>query len=57
MCSQCGERFASRMHLDDLKQVLPRVGFDYGKWQNICPACKRKGLAGAQLRLQEERRG
>ena len=57
MCARCGERFASRMHVDDLKQVLPQLGFDYGKWQNICPACKRKTLAGAQLRLQEERRG
>jgi hypothetical protein len=57
MCARCGDRFASRMHVDDLKQVLPQLGFEYGKWQNLCPACKRKSLAGAQLRMQEERRG
>ena len=57
LCARCGERFASRMHIDDLKQVLPQLGFEYGKWQNLCPACKRKSLAGTQLRMQEERRG
>ncbi len=64
MCRRCGQRFASRMHIDDLeKLVLPRVGFDYrlekagGQWQDLCPACKRKSLAGAQVRLQEQSRG
>jgi len=62
-CARCGEAFASRMHIDDLKQVLPQLGFDYtmpgpaGNWQELCPACKRKTLATAQLRLQEEARG
>jgi NNP family nitrate/nitrite transporter-like MFS transporter len=28
-----------------------------GNWQELCPACKRKALATAQLRLQEEARG
>ena len=62
-CARCGERFASRMHVDDLKQVLPQLGFDYampgpaGNWQELCPACKRKALSLAQLRLQEESRG
>ena len=43
------QRFASRMHIDDLTQaVLPQLGFDYsnagpaGHWQELCPACKRK---------------
>jgi NNP family nitrate/nitrite transporter-like MFS transporter len=57
LCTRCGERFASRMHIDDLKQVLPQLGFEYGKWQTLCPPCKRKSLAGSQLRMQEERRG
>ena len=57
LCALCGERFASRMHIEDLKQVLPQLGFEYGKWQNLCPACKRKSLAGAQLRMQGELRG
>ncbi len=62
-CARCGEPFASRMHIDDLKTVLPQLGFDYsipghaGNWQELCPACKRKSLASAQLRLQEQARG
>jgi MFS transporter, NNP family, nitrate/nitrite transporter len=62
-CARCGERFASRMHIDDLKRILPQLGFEYGiagpagNWQELCPACKRKSLATAQLRLQEKARG
>ena len=57
-CLRCRERFASRMHIDDLARVLPAVGFDYalpggGTWQDLCPACKRKALASAQRRLLE----
>lgn len=57
-CIRCGERFASRMQIDDLNQVLPQLGFDYSMqgpaktWQEICPPCKRKSLATAQLRLK-----
>ena len=63
ICVRCGERFASRMQIEDLKRVLPQVGFDYrlsgapGHWQELCPACKRRTLSAAQLRLQEEARG
>ncbi len=62
MCVRCGQRFASRMQIDDLKAVLPQMGFDYripkgGVWQDVCPTCKRKSLATAQLRLKEESRG
>jgi MFS transporter, NNP family, nitrate/nitrite transporter len=65
-CARCGERFASRLHVDDLKLALQELGFDYrlgrlagpaGSWQELCPACKRKSLARAQLRLKEEARG
>ena len=62
-CARCGERFASRMHVDDLKVALEGLGFDYhlpgtaGGWQELCPACKRKSLASAQLRLKENARG
>jgi hypothetical protein len=62
-CTRCGERFASRMHADDLKQTLPKLGFDYsfeesgGNWQDVCPPCKRKFLASTQLRMMEEARG
>jgi NNP family nitrate/nitrite transporter-like MFS transporter len=63
LCNRCGERFASKMHIEDLKRVLPQVGFDYrmegagGSWQELCPACKRKSLSLAQLQLKENSRG
>src|SRR3954469_18101197 len=28
-CARCGERFASQMQVDDLRTVLPQLGFDY----------------------------
>lgn len=62
-CARCGEKFASRMHIEDLtRKVLPQVGFNYkmsdgGYWQDLCPACKRKSLSTAQLRSREEARG
>jgi nitrate reductase gamma subunit len=61
-CLRCGQRFASRMHIDDLKQVLLRLGFDYqldarAHWQELCPPCKRRTLAAAQLRLKEGTHG
>jgi NNP family nitrate/nitrite transporter-like MFS transporter len=63
VCARCGLPYASRMHIDDLKQVLPQLGFDYtmpgpaGNWQELCPACKRKSLSSAQLRLKEDANG
>lgn len=62
LCAHCNERFASQMHVDDLKLALQGLGFDYrlaggGHWQELCPACKRKSLAGAQLRLKGNARG
>jgi MFS transporter, NNP family, nitrate/nitrite transporter len=66
-CARCGQRFASRMHIDDLRAVLPQVGFDYAlasgrtggpqHWQQLCPACKRKSLSLAQMRIKEKSRG
>jgi hypothetical protein len=55
-CVRCGERFTSRMHLDDMKAVLPQLGLDYSgtgtpHWQDLCPACKRRTLAAAQGRM------
>jgi MFS transporter, NNP family, nitrate/nitrite transporter len=57
LCACCRQRFASRMQIDDLKQVLPQVGFDYGNWQELCPACKRKSLSRAQLRIRDQAHG
>jgi MFS family permease len=62
-CARCGQRYASQMQIDDLRRVLPELGFDYriegpaGTWQGLCPPCKRASLATAQLRLKEQARG
>ena len=60
-CARCGARFASRMQIEDLRRILPELGFDYRidgpaeTWQGLCPACKRVALANAQLRLNDGR--
>jgi NNP family nitrate/nitrite transporter-like MFS transporter len=56
-CIRCGQRFASAMHIQDLKNVLRELDFDYQMndtqtWQDVCPTCKRKSLATTQLRLR-----
>ena len=52
-CVRCGQPFASRMHIEDLKDVQRSLGIHYelseGKhYQDVCPACRRKSLALAQ---------
>ena len=61
-CARCGGRFASRMHIDDLKQVERELGIRYeavrlpadttdqtsAHYQDVCPACRRKNLALTQ---------
>lgn len=52
-CRACGQLFASRLQIEDLKLVLPEVGFDYGigedqNWQDTCPCCRRREVALAQ---------
>jgi hypothetical protein len=61
-CARCGEPFASRMHIDDLKKVERELGISYERvrpnssapgdtiahYQDICPACRRKSLALTQ---------
>jgi hypothetical protein len=42
------------MQVEDLKDVLPQVGFDYddatgGSWQDVCPSCRRKLVTTAQV--------
>ena len=52
-CRRCGEDYASRLHVDDLKTVLDQLGFDYRfstpsgevHYQDVCPACRRRLLA------------
>ncbi len=59
VCPRCGESFASQMQIDDLRQVLPQLGFDFempgstGHWQALCPPCKRKSVALSQLKAKE----
>lgn len=56
-CRGCGESFASRRQVEDLKQVLGELGVDYrlegpaSHYQEICPGCRRKLLALNQGRL------
>lgn len=52
-CAECGEGFASRLQMSDLKDVLPQVGFDYrlpdgGHYQDVCPRCRRLLVGQAQ---------
>jgi hypothetical protein len=65
-CARCGEPFASKLQMDDLKDVLPQVGFDYsvagsgggggvqggtpGNYQDNCPRCRRSLVTLAQSR-------
>lgn len=54
-CSRCGDPFASALQIDDLKEVLPQMGFDYslpgaGSYQDVCPPCRRRLVALAQSR-------
>jgi hypothetical protein len=55
-CVRCGAAFASALQIDDLKTVLPQVGFDYtlptgtGNYQDHCPRCRRALVALAQSR-------
>jgi hypothetical protein len=63
LCARCGERYASQMHVQDLRTILPRLGFQYemagpaGNWQNLCPPCKRKSLSMAQMRIKDQANG
>ncbi len=52
-CHRCGQEFASRMHIDDLKSVQAALGIRYQlsnglHYQDICAACRRKNLALTQ---------
>jgi len=51
-CARCGQPFASRLQIDDLKQIERELGIAYdtmrAHYQDICPACRRKNLALTQ---------
>jgi hypothetical protein len=53
VCARCGEAFAGRLHVDDLKQVEAALSVKYGApgaahYQDVCPPCRRKLLAVTQ---------
>lgn len=56
VCVRCGGQFASQLQIDDLKDVLPQVGFDYAvahdgrHYHDHCPRCRRALVALAQSR-------
>src|SRR5262245_19595097 len=61
VCPRCGTAFAGQMWLDDLKNVVGQLGFDYhmpdGRTlQDYCPRCKRvmRGLAYSSLPQRNE---
>jgi len=52
-CARCGAEFASKIHVEDLKQIEVELDIRYGlpgggHYQDICPACRRKNLALVQ---------
>src|SRR6516165_11246366 len=51
-CVRCGEPFASRMHVEDLKHVERELEIAYETktfdYQDVCPLCRRKSLALTQ---------
>jgi hypothetical protein len=58
VCARCGEPFAGRLHVDDLKQVEGALGIEYAAhgvhYQDVCPQCRRKLLAVTQDGLWRE---
>lgn len=53
ICIECGDEFASRLQMQDLKDVLPELGFDYSSpdgrhYQDLCPRCRRRAVGLAQ---------
>jgi hypothetical protein len=57
-CRECVEPYASQLQVGDLKDILPKVGFDYtladgGNWQDVCPRCRRALVTLAQTRRVE----
>lgn len=59
ICRRCGTPFTSEMHVKDLIQILPKLGFKYETegiehYQWICPPCRRASLGIAQGKLFKE---
>lgn len=64
LCRRCGQRFSSRLHIEDLIQVERELGYRYemsgdrvAHYQWICPPCRRALLALGQGKLWQQSRG
>jgi nitrate reductase gamma subunit len=49
-CVRCGEPFATKLHVEDLKLVEAQLGIQYEiepgvHYQDVCPGCRRRNLA------------
>lgn len=45
LCVRSGTPYQSKMHHDDLAEVMKEIGFDFGEHQNLSPQEKRKLIA------------
>ena len=45
LCSRSGEPYQSKLHHDDLVEVMIELGLDFGTHQNLSPAEKRRLIA------------
>jgi hypothetical protein len=53
ICIRCGQPYASRLHMEDLKAVQSALAIKYQladgtHYQDVCPQCRRKNLALTQ---------
>jgi hypothetical protein len=53
ICQRCSQPFASKLHVEDLKQIEAALGIRYqledgSHYQDVCPSCRRKSLALTQ---------
>lgn len=59
-CARCGDAYASKLHVEDLKRVQRALHIQYesrgAHYQEICPSCRRKLVALAQDGLWRDAR-
>src|SRR5262249_46467899 len=61
LCARCGQPFASKLHVEDLKSVEAQLGIRYEigpalHYQDVCPRCRRRNLALVQDGLMQAAR-
>jgi hypothetical protein len=55
ICSRSGVAYQSKLHHDDLVDVMKDIGIDFGGHQNLSPQEKRKLVALNQLAILDEK--